>query len=502
MQCSRLYYRETFACFFLTFLILFLLSNNIGYEGDDLNTVLPMLHIQDAKDGSLLIYKYYWQPLCYEIGGILYNLTGNIELVFLLPQIFMAISIAILYRCCVYELKFDRKLFVPLIMLFPEIVYTGLYFNSTAIACPFICISVLLALKGRDWESAAFTGIVLSLAVMIRLDFILITPFIFMFRYLLSKKLSDVILVGLFLCIGLFIGLLTGVLVPEKIIAVYESARDEIIQRSISPGWDLRTKLFVATTIFSPIGWGVLIFAIYWSFKTKSVWKPVSLAIICLVPMLLSLRNILTPKYMMPALVVAPVLVTMLWNSTVSLRTRAHINRLSLYWIIVTLGLFMFSIEPIKSPPFLKVSVADNKEIGTHDGSRSWGSYAWQLRRVAKSMGVEAEQADDLLAYFKKPASLNIVLVGDETVFSAGGVAWRHLQLRLEREGFSGRLVEAGRLEFKVPSGTVTLSNGRNIESSACIVWLDEINLATKTPLELVKLNCESDGTKSFKPFV
>jgi hypothetical protein len=492
MQSIKTLYLETFICFFLAFLTLFFLSNSIGFEGDDLNTVLPMLHLQDAKNGNLLIYRYYWQPLSYEIGSIVYNLIGNIRSIFLLPQICMALSISILYQCCVYELEFNRKLFLPLLMLFPEIIYTGLYFNSTAIAFPFICVSLLLAFKRTDWAGAAFTGIALSLAVMLRFDFILITPFIFIYRYLILKKLSDAIVGGLFLCVGLSIGVLTGVLVPEKIFEVYDLARQEIIERSSEPGWDLRTKLFVATTIFSPIGWAILAVATFWSLKTKAVWKPVAIGVICLMPMLLSARNILTPKYIMPVLAVASVLVVIFWNKTVELWSVEKRNRLSTYWVIITIGLMMFSVEPIIKPPFLKISTTDNREVGTHDGPRSWGSYLWQFRRVASITSKDAKDADELLAFLEEPNSQNIVLVGGENFFSPGGVAWRHLQIRLEREGFSGRVVEAGRIKFEVPSGTVTLSNQRSIETGACIVLLDEVSASFKTPTEWIKLNCNS----------
>ena len=327
---------------------------------------------------------------------------------------------------------------------------------------------------------------------MIRFDFILIAPFIFMFRYLFLKKISDVIVGILIFCVGLYISIVAGLLVPEKILAVYDLAREEIILRSSEPGWDLRTKIFVATTVLSPIGWGVLIAAIFWCFKTKVAWKPLALGVICLMPMLFSARNILTPKYMIPAFAVAPVLVVMLWSRVVTLWSAKFRDWLSLCLVIMTIGLLIFSIEPTNAPPFLKVSVTDNRQIGTHDGARSWGSYFWQFRRVAATKSKEDELADELLKYFEKPGSLNVVLVGDENFFSSGGVAWRQLQLQLERKGFSGRVVEAGRIEFKVPSGTVTLSTGHKIETAACIVWLDEINAELETPAAWIKLNCDS----------
>lgn len=491
MKFSRLNYIETFFCFLSAFFILSLLSNNIGYEGDDLNTVLPMLHLQDAKKGNLLLYRYYWQPLSYEIGSVVYNFTKSINAIFLLPQLFMAISISIIYRCCVSVLGFDRKLFVPLILLFPEIIYTGLYFNSTAIAFPFVCISVMLALERKDWKGAIFTGLFLSLAVMIRFDFILITPFVFIYRYFLSSKLSDAVIGGLFFVAGIIISMLSGVLVPDKIFEVYDLAHKEIIQRNLEPGWDFRTKLFVTTTVFSPIGWGVLASATFWCFKTKKVWKPTLLGLICLIPILLSARDILTPKYMMPMLAIAPVLVVMLWSRTVKFWSEKYINRLSLYWIILTVGFFMFSIEPIKTLPFLKVSAADNRQVGTHDGERSWGSYFWQLRRVATTISKESTEADELLALFKNPGSHDVVLVGDENFFSSGGVAWRHLQLRLEREGFYGRVVELGQIEYKVPSGTVTLSTKDNKKAGACMVRLEEISTKLENPADWIKLNCD-----------
>ncbi|MBT2187928.1 hypothetical protein [Sphingobium nicotianae] len=65
----------------LAFLLRF--ADRDGYEGDDLNSILPMAHLDAAKQGLLLIYRYGWQPLSYETAAALWRTFGTPDAVFL-----------------------------------------------------------------------------------------------------------------------------------------------------------------------------------------------------------------------------------------------------------------------------------------------------------------------------------------------------------------------------------------------------------------------------------
>src|SRR6185437_6068829 len=115
----------------LIFLAIF--ADRDGYDGDDLNSILPMLHLQEAKRGDLLSYRYHWQPLYYEIGSAAFKLTRTPSTIFLLSPIAGAISLLLLllivWRDRSSAFEFTKSLIA--ILAIPELWYSGLYSNST-----------------------------------------------------------------------------------------------------------------------------------------------------------------------------------------------------------------------------------------------------------------------------------------------------------------------------------------------------------------------------------
>jgi hypothetical protein len=433
-------------------------GNRVGFEGDDLNSVLPILHLREALAGDLEIYRPDWQPLSYRLGAVAYALTGSVDAIFTMAQLAVALGIALLYRAT-RSAGLPALLFIPLLMLFPEILYTGLYYNSSALGFPLVCLAVLLALEGADRAAAAVTGVALAAAVLIRIDFVLIVPAIVVLRLWLRRGPIDLLVVCAAGLAVLAVALATGLLDPRGVVETYAAARGEIIARSDDPGWDDLTKLFVATVALSPLGWAFLAIAMVWTVLHPRAWAPALVGFLCLAPMLFAARNMLTPKYLIPAFSLLPVIVAMVWVAATERISPRGRRRLAALWCAGTAFYLVASVEPDNEMPFLSVATQDGRKIGTHDGHRSWGAYLWHMRDVRETSRASERRllVEDMLAALSELRTTPVALVGDQSVFSPGGIAWRNLQLALARAGHNGDVIAPGALEFDLPSGRLLM---------------------------------------------
>lgn len=446
----------TLGVFALALCFLLIFGDRDGFEGDDLNSVLPMLHLREALAGQLLIYRPDWQPLSYELGAAVYNLTGRVSAIFVLCSLFVAAGIALQYHT-VRALGFPTVLFIPLLFLFPEVLYTGLYYNSSALGFPFVCAAVFFAVRASGRLEGFVIGALLAIAVLMRIDFVLIAPFVVILRVWRQRRIADFILAGLGAIVVFGLALLLQLLDPKGVVEVYTMARQEIVDRANEPGWDNRTKLFVASVIFSPLGWAVLVVGAVWTMLTPRYWVPVLIGLLCLVPMIYAVQNILTPKYMVPAFAVFPIIVAMFWIDVTAGWRLGTRRILSGVWIVATVFFVAAAAEPQKQPPFVNISMAESRVIGTHDGPRSWGAYLWHMSNVKSVWAEGVKVADAISEALANPHSHPIVFVGPQGTFSSGAPAWRHLQIDLVRKGYTGRLLDKGFIAFDIPSGPVAM---------------------------------------------
>jgi hypothetical protein len=465
---------EAVFVFVLAIAFLLVFSNTSGFEGDDLNSVLPMLHLGSALAGDLEIYRPDWQPLSYATGAAIFALTGSVDTIFALPALGVAIGIALLYLAT-RRIGLTPLLFVPLLMLFPEIVYTGLYYNSSALGFPFVCLAVLLAPKTQTHPAAVLLGAILAIAVLMRMDFVLIVPAILAYQVWFRREVIDLIMIGIGAGIVFGFALATNLLDPQGVINTYQGARDEIVARANQPGWDTYAKTFVATVVLSPLGWLFLFGGALYAMLNRRSWMPALIGLICLAPMLFAARNMLTPKYMIPAFALLPVIAAMIWvAATAQLQPRLK-NMLTGVWIGATLFYFFLAIEPQRDAPFIDVSAKESRVINTHDGPRSWGAYLFHFDRVSTHWGTQVAQAEAILEATKAVGP--IAFVGDQDVFSPGGTAWRHLQLGLIHAGYDGQVVAPGTLRFDRAEGPLFLLTPEAQASQAlegvCPVVLD-----------------------------
>ncbi len=483
---------ETWLVFVVTAVFLLSFADYDGFEGDDINSVVPMFHLAEAIDGQLLIYRYAWQPLSYWTGAAVFAISGSVSAIFGLAGVGVALAIAMLYRTVRFHIGLAPLLFVPLLLLFPEIIYTGLYFNSSALAFPWVVLAVLLIFEARTARGAAVTGCALAIAVLMRFDFVLVGPAVVLLRvwYVRSSVDFAVLVVAGLATLAISYGI--GLFQPTALIDIYQTSRAEIIALADTPGWDDRTKLFVLTVVFSPVGWIAMGLAGFWVLRHRAFWFPAAVGLICFVPMFFAARNMLTAKYLMPLFALLPVLIALAW---VHFRSRASNRSYVVFrnlWCIAAVVSLIVSIEPRPQSPYFKITTSDPFQIGTHDGTRSWGAYLLQMSRVNDADFLPAQPANDLMNTLLDPSyDHDIVLTGGQNVFDNGGLGWRHLQLRLERAGFHGQLTARNQISFALPNGSLVLAQADSIpDGDACVVPLETDAEAASDPVGWISKNC------------
>lgn len=437
----------------LAFLLRF--ADNDGYEGDDLNSIPPMAHLDAAKAGFLLIYRYAWQPLSYEVGALVWRVFDTPDAVFLLAPVSGGITIGLLGFIAWREARDSAPLVCGLTALFavPELFYSSLYFNSTVLGMPF-CAGALLLVRGRTgMAGAVIAGLLTALAVMMRLDFILVCPLLAMAAWEKGGTLKRPLLFTATVVALLGGALMAGVLDLSEIIRIQTMSAAEIAEKANLPGWDRRVKLLVMLVSLAPAGWLLLmvgaVLAVIIALRHRDIRT--LLWALAVLPMAYPLLNILSPKYMLPlALFLVPFFA---WTASnlVRLSGRHSVGMAGALLAGAVLP-FFFAIAPQRSAPFLHIDTRPSWPIGTHDGPRALGGYLWQMMatNAEESRTEDQRAADNIVTDWLHGSPGDTLFLGGENYFDAGGVGWRHVQLTLEKRGIKGTLDGPHRLRFTI----------------------------------------------------
>jgi hypothetical protein len=437
----------------LVFLVTF--ADRDGYEGDDINSVVPMAHLHLAKQGFLVIYRYAWQPLSYELGSLVWSWFGTPTAVFLMAPFAGAIAIALLF----YWLCREGRTSFALVALLgvPELWFSSLYYNSTILGMPLLALAILLV-RLRPHVASAFTaGLLTGCAVLLRMDFILICPLLAMAAWPRGEGISKPLLVAAGVVVALAAGYAAGILDVPAILDIQRASTAELVENAHLPGWDLRTKLSVASITLSPIGWLMLLAGVPILLRRAAQtrdWRALgwfAAALVSAYPMM----NILSPKYVLPEI---PFLLLLFVNvqEKAAPWIWARLGRIAV-GALAALALcpLLISISLSGQPPFLTPGTMPSRPVGTHDGLRGYGGYVWLMRATDSPQAKDKSQkAADVIggSLFGSDAG-NLVFLGGENVFDPGGVGWRHLQLILARRGIEGRYIGAHSLRFDLGNG-------------------------------------------------
>jgi hypothetical protein len=447
----------------VTSLFLIAFSNHDDYNGDALNMIVPMFHLDDAKQGLLLIYRYYWQPLSYETGTAVFWATRSPTAVFLLAPVSGAITLLMLLLSAWRDRMSIGGFVASLIALFaiPEFWFSSLYFNSTILGLPFVLIAIAMLDARPGSYVCLLAGFLVSIAILMRLDFVLMCPALALVAWQRDRSLTRPFVLAFGVLIGLVLGYLLGWLDPVRALEVYHSAEAEIVEKASTPGWDLRTKLLALSVILSPMGWAILLIggpmAVYHHIRRDPLRS--CLWVLALLPLALPLVNLLTPKYALPLLSFAPpFLVECIQQIEAKIPARLQGWPLGLATVGSVFLLFV-SFSFYGHPLRVEVGTLASRPIHTHSGFRSYGGYLWQAMEIGrpKMRSEELVAADELMSMILEPQGPDLVIVGGEDYFDRGGVAWRLLQLELERRGFRGEVIGSDQIRFNVNGRKLTL---------------------------------------------
>lgn len=433
-----------------------------GYEGDDLNSILPMVHLEQAKRGELLIYRYGWQPLAYEVGAAVFSITRTPSTIFLLAPIAGAISLTLLLFIAWDNQRTWSGLGKALIALLaiPELWFSGLYFNSTVLGLPFAVASMLLV-RWSAGRAAFVSGLLLGVATLMRLDFGLAVAAFSLLVWKQNRSVREVFLFNCAFVVTIGLSYVGGLLNPHEILNIYAASTREIAEKAQSPGWDIRTKLQALSVMFSPLGWAILIVggpiaALRSLHKNRVTFLSWLLA---LAPLCLPLPNLLSVKYVVPLLIFFPVILVECLSSA----ERASSARLRKWPTIIagatTVGLLFIAVSFYGHPPYLTLNTRASRPVGTHDGNRSYGGYFWQMYDVERGAEPTSHRqlAQRLLNELHERNGADIVVAGSENFFDPGGAGWRDLQLSLESDGFHGSVIAPHTIQFDVNDRRLTL---------------------------------------------
>ncbi|MGP0129506.1 MAG: hypothetical protein ACTMUB_09685 [cyanobacterium endosymbiont of Rhopalodia musculus] len=383
--------------FYIIILLFFLFfGDRVGWEGDDIDQLDGIINF--SYKGKNLVYRYYWQPLTYQLNLWLNSWLKHPRLLFFIPQIIGAANISILLMA-VYIFS-GRRLNLILcfcfLIIFPEILFCSLYYNSTVFAMFPMSITILLLfwtespIKAKKiWNYFRYfaIGITSTIAVFFRLDFLLSLPllwYLMLFDDSLEQKIEQrlkfyfIYILTSFSLLAIFS--FTDILNLTKIIYITTSHHEGVntwtIQQSL-------TNLFSVTNL---VIWIILIISLICLTLTKiknKDWKLV-LLILCVLPLFYSLPSLTSPKYLMPGIIFLPFFCA---STTLKIKSKLDKNQFqSLVFSFITLSLFLqiVAIQLVPRIPFIEITANPNF-IYTHDGIRVPGGYLKGYNEVKKA---------------------------------------------------------------------------------------------------------------------
>lgn len=472
-------------------MFLLVYSDKDGYEGDDLNSVVPAIHLNEMRAGLIEGYKYDWQPLSYHLSSIAFKVTSLPESMFIIAPISIAISILFLFIIVRRSYGTKPLSFVCLLLMFPEVIYTGLYYNSHAPACLLYILALFYLLKPNvknpDRYKSVVIGALASLAILFRFDYILAMPIVVVLFYLRFGSLKNTIVLvftsGLILILGTFLGVFSFL----GLLEIYQTSSQEIADKASVGGWDGYTKMMALTVMLSPVGWFFFLTTTVWFIakrKEKNCWRML-LIFLSILPMLYPLKDLLSVKYALPLLTWVFIFGAYLFK-LIEERAVSVYNKLQPFYLVTGLFLLVVNINVDNAKPYFNLSFTPQRVITTHDGMRSWGGYLQQFIKI-KSSNHNSEgyiQANAFLRDINANKNTTLVILGKQNVFESSSTGWRYMQLMLSGQpGFSSKVVGPKHIRIQIATNTVHLcesleciDNTELAGSNTRVVYPDHVN--------------------------
>ncbi|GBF78725.1 hypothetical protein [Aphanothece sacrum] len=437
--------------YFVILAIFLYFGDRVGWEGDDVDQIEGFLNF--SYKGKDLVYRYYWQPLAYQLNFTIYGLIHNPKIFFILPQIFGAANICILlFSLYIFsEKRLNWILCFSFLIVFPEILFCSLYYNSTVFAMTAMSFALLFLFGQKSpiqaidlWNNIRYfiLGITITSALFIRFDFVLSLPLIWCLM-LLDKSLKSRIKAYLTYSITslslLMVFWLTDIFNPQQLIGIAKS--HEVGAAS----WTMQESFASLYTITNITIWIVLIISLIYFVVSKikdKNWKAF-LLIGSTLPILYPIHTLTSPKYLIPGIIFLPFVLAKITLWLKKKVTRQNFQAITLGFIALSFWLQFISIQIDPKIPYLQITSEPHAIhlTTTHDGTRVSGAYLEGYNQVRKAqtnsihppIRFARKMAEAILALNK-----NVTVVYEDKPDTIGNEPWilTFSSMYLELEGY------------------------------------------------------------------
>ena len=480
-----------------------LVGDRQGFEGDGLAMLFGMNQFEAL--GRAGVYRYHWQPLSYELLAALQPLFDRPFAQTYVAQAFGGAGLALLYLLLtriLANVPFTRCLALVLTLCITELWVTPLYFNTPALALPFVTGSLLVLHRacapGAPPWGTVLAGLLMATGCLFRLDFLALVPAVLVLPWLWSAQ-ARLQRFGAFIAGGL---LTAGLFLAWQPHFIADAAA--ILQRygegefSVTLGYRLKIILF-------SMGPALVIYPLLWwasrpreSVRAPGSWNRLWLLYgAALLPTLAPLNNLYSGKYLIPfflgiTFVMAHVVARNFGRlKGVSPLRLAH-SRLqtgALLSSALLLGLVLVGVpspEALKARP-LTAWALQPAVVGTHDGARPAGGYMGFLLQLQ-----HFDLPQPSVRFYKELSEVVNLCRNDVTVlmspvakYGQNEWSWGWLPVYLMQQGWRLNDYQAGRqalLEQPV--------SGRQVR----ILSSDQRSLAASVPkLDLAEIGQRED---------
>lgn len=379
-------------------LVPMLFGDRQGFEGDGLAMLFGMNQFEIL--GRAGVYRYHWQPLSYELLAAIAPWLNKPFALTYVAQGLGGAGLALLYLLLARILKaapYARCMALVLTLSISELWVTTLYFNTTALALPFVTGSLLAMHMGCTPKIRPglmfLSGALMATGCLFRLDFAVFVPVLLVLPRFWATQ-SRLRLFLLFAAGGLAT---VGVFLAWQPHFIADAAA--ILQRYGEGEFEV-TMVYRLKIVLFALGPALVVLPVLWwttrpwkaAYADQSFDRTWLLYWLALLPTLVPLRNLYSGKYLVPfflglVLAVAQVVArNCRTTKTTSIQLSAH-GRQQLGVVVAAASLAALALIGVPTAEALKKNpvtawAADPLVVGTHDGARSAGAYISYLKQM------------------------------------------------------------------------------------------------------------------------
>lgn len=444
-----------------------------GFEGDGLAIMFGIDNLELV--GRRNVYRYYWQPLAYEVTAQLAGLLNSPLQINLIGSAFGAVGLGLLTLLLwrlLASVPYALLTSLVLLLCIPELTATALYFNASALALPFVSGSLLLLRLGRSKSGLPWplllAGALMALGCLFRLDFLVCVPFsvVLLIRWGASQWRRDALAYAAGVAIVLTAFVAAYPAYPREAIAMISGYGAG--EYADSGARSVRVFLFTLGPAFIVL----LLFARFlWKsrklggtgasrlFQGRDLWLLASLA-----PMLTPLTYLYSGKYLIPFFVCLLVVVAgavprayriaadkpLLWT---------RLGKVTLVLSALTVAIFTIAGVPdpasFRKQP-LQAIFSEPLRAGMHDAFRTAGGYLRfaQWMRNFEHRHVKVKVAYDMAMLIDQCRNDVTVFMSSDPKYGENVWSWGWIPLYLGDHGWQLTEYEPAKRALLVRPGT------------------------------------------------